>query len=55
MIKIEQIKMPIGFDKNDIAMFCAQMLKIDKKSIKNIIVLKQSIDARKKPNVFYVV
>ena len=55
MIKLEQIKMPIGFDKTDIANYCTKTLKINAKNIKNIIILKQSIDARKKPNVFYVV
>lgn len=55
MIKLDQIKMPIGFDKKDIALYFSKTLKIDAKNIKNITILKQSIDARKKPNVFYVI
>ena len=54
MIKLEQIKMPINFTDKDIIKKCCEVLKINKKSIKKYQILKQAIDARKKPNIFYV-
>ena len=54
MIKLEQIKMPINFTENDLIKKCSEILKINKKLIKKHQILKQAIDARKKPNIFYV-
>lgn len=55
MIKLDQIKMPIGFSKNDLLKKCASILKIDIKKIEEIKIIKQSIDARRKPNIFYII
>lgn len=54
MIKLEQIKMPIDFNENMIKIACAKQLKINVNQIKSLEIIKQAIDARKKPNVIYV-
>lgn len=55
MIKLEQIKMNIGFSKDDLIKKCSEILKISQKDIKSIKIIKQAIDARRKPKIFYVV
>lgn len=55
MIKLEQIKMNIGFTNDDLKTKCAKTLKISPKEIKTIKIIKQAIDARRKPNIFYIV
>lgn len=54
MIKLDQVKMRIGFSDQDVIKKCAAILKIKQNQIKNFIIVNQSIDARKKPNVFFV-
>lgn len=54
MIKLEQIKANVGFGSQDLVKLCVKALKVSEKSIKNIEILKKSIDARKKPNVYFV-
>ncbi len=54
MIKIEQLKLPIGFTLDNIKKEIAHTLNIFECDIYEIEILKQSIDARKKPNVIYV-
>lgn len=54
MIKIEQIKMPVGFCDDDIKKVVAKKLGILISDIKEMIILKQAIDARRKPDIFYV-
>lgn len=55
MIKLDSLKIipPFSFEKLEI--ICAKSLKIDKKHIKNIKILKKSIDARRKTNINFVV
>ena len=47
MIKLEQIKMNIGFTNDDLKTKCAKTLKISPKEIKTIKIIKQAIDARR--------
>lgn len=54
MIKVDGIKLNIGFDDNEILEKIAKKLKISSRNIHNFEIVKLSIDARKKPNVFYV-
>ena len=54
MIKLEQIKIKIEYNYQDLIKICAKTLKIDEKLIKNIEILKKSVDARRKPDVFFV-
>ena len=55
MIKIDQIILPISYTDRDIRAQICKKLKIKETTIENFEILKLSIDARKKPNVKYVV
>ncbi len=55
MIKLDQINLPINYSKEDINNQICKTLKIKDKDISSFEILKLSIDARKKPNVKYVV
>ncbi|MBE5909600.1 NAD(P)/FAD-dependent oxidoreductase [Pseudobutyrivibrio sp.] len=55
MIKIDQLKLNISADENDELYFAiAKKLKIQVSDIKELSIIKKSIDARKKPEVFFV-
>lgn len=54
MLQINQIKLKPGFTKEDLYNKVSSLLKVLPKDIKDIKILKQSIDARKKPEVFVV-
>lgn len=53
MIRINQVKMPEKHDKNAIKKKVAGILKCKESEIKKLHIIKQSIDARKKPDIFY--
>lgn len=52
MIRVRQIS--IDIEKNNLKKEIARKLKIKEEEIKNIKINKRSIDARKKPSIFYV-
>lgn len=54
MIKLDNISLPITFNKDKIKEICAKNLKISSKNIKNIEIIKLSLDARRKNNIKYV-
>lgn len=55
MIRVRQIKINVLKDsKEELLNNCAKKLKIKPIDIKNISIIKRSIDARKKPDLFYV-
>ena len=55
MIRIRQIKVPLEKDSNEYLLnSIAKILKVDKNTLSNLKIVKKSIDARKKDNVFYV-
>lgn len=54
MIRIHQIKLDPKHSKEDIFNKSAKILKIPRSEILNVNIVKQSIDARKKPDIFYV-
>ncbi|MFI3142003.1 MAG: hypothetical protein R3Y27_06830 [Clostridia bacterium] len=53
MIRISEIKQNLDATKEDLTLACARNLKIDKKQIKSISIVRQSIDSRKKDNIFF--
>ncbi len=53
MIKITLNKVKTNFDQELLKKEISYLLKINKKISKNIKIIKKSIDARKKPNIFY--
>ena len=54
MIRIRQIKLSINSSMSELIEICAKKLKVSKNEIKTIKIKKQSLDARKKPNLFFV-
>ena len=57
MLKIDGIKLNAslkGDELNNLRDKCVKTLRIDASSIKDLRILKKSIDARKKPDVYYV-
>ena len=55
MIRISQIKIPIKENTRDkIILECSRKLRINKSNIESYKINKRSIDARKKPDLFYV-
>ena len=53
MIRINQIKLPIGHSEEELVNKISKLLKINKTSF-TYKIAKKSIDARKKPQLFYV-
>ncbi len=54
MIKIDQLKLDVSVSENQLNSAIAKKLRINEKDIKSYHILKRSIDARKKPNLFFV-
>ena len=53
MIRINQIKLPVGHREEELVNKISKVLKINKTSF-TYRIAKKSIDARKKPQLFYV-
>lgn len=53
MLRIDQVKMPLGHSQEDLKKKAARLLKTDPSDILEIKILRQSIDARKKPEICY--
>ena len=54
MLKINQLKLPIDHTEDDFLAKIRKQLKLDKRDIFIYKILKKSIDARKKPELYYV-
>ena len=54
MIRINQVKMPIGHSENQLIEKAAKLLRLKVSQIKKLQIAKKSIDARKKPELFIV-
>lgn len=54
MIRYNQLKMHPGYSTRDIVDIISVKLHISAEQIKDLIILKESIDARKKPEIFYI-
>ena len=54
MIRIQQLKVPLNYDEALLRKEIARKLKIQASDIKELRVRKQSLDARKKPDLYYV-
>ena len=51
---IKEIKLKPGFSENDILREVEKITKINRKDVLGYEIVKEGIDARHKPNVFYV-
>lgn len=54
MIQINSLKLPCGHSKEELEEKICKQLKISRSHLKNWKILRQSIDARKKPELFFV-
>lgn len=54
MIKIDQLKLDISAKDNQIISSIAKKLRVNEKDIRDFQILKRSIDARKKPDLYFV-
>ncbi len=53
MIRIQQLKLPVGHSREALYQKAARTLRIKREQILSLTIQKQSIDARKKPDIFY--
>ena len=53
MIRLSQITMPVGHSKEALLQKCSKLLKLSVGDIRELRIVKQSIDARKKPDIVY--
>ena len=53
MIRLSQITMPVGHSMEALEQKCYKLLKIAPKDVKSFQIVKQSIDARKKPDIMF--
>ncbi len=53
MIRIDQLKTPITYDPALLGKKAAKLLNIPEQEIRDLVILRQSVDARKKPELFY--
>ena len=53
MIRINQLKLPLEYEKEKLLQKAAKILGISPTDILKIDIIKESIDARKKPEIFY--
>ena len=53
MLRYNQLKCKPGYQKEDIIRALSEKLHIPPHSIADIKILRESLDARKKPNLFY--
>lgn len=53
MIRLSQITMPVGHSMEALQQKCCKMLKLSPKDIRSFQIVKQSIDARKKPDIIF--
>ena len=54
MIRIQQLKVPLTYDETFLRKEIAKKLRIPVSDIKDLHIRKQSLDARKKPDLYYV-
>ena len=53
MIRLNQLKLPVDHTEEQLIHKTAQTLRIPEADILEVQVLRQSLDARKKPDLFY--
>ena len=54
MIRIQQVKLPIDHNQDDLYIKAAEALKVKKEEIKSLTVFRKSIDARKKEEILFI-
>ncbi len=54
MLKLTNVKVPIGYNKSDIVAICAGLLRTPTSNVTSAKIVKQSIDARKRDSICHV-
>ena len=54
MIKVNNVKLQLNYNENDLVNAIAKKLKIDKNCINSFSIIKKSLDARKKNDIKYI-
>ncbi len=54
MLRITQIKLPVGHEPQALSAEIAKKLRVSESALKGWSVEKRSVDARKKPSLYYV-
>ena len=54
MIQITQLKLPVGHQPEELKTKAAKILRVAPDKIETIVIRRQSLDARKKPELFYI-
>lgn len=54
MLRINQVKLKIGHSEEDLRRQAASMLRIPEQNITELRIARKSVDARKKPEIFYI-
>ena len=54
MIRINEVKQGLDASKEDLFKACKKILRIDDEQIKSITIARQSVDSRKKDDIFFV-
>lgn len=54
MIRISQIKMPVSHSEEDLLQKAAELLHIEKTDILSWKIVRKSVDARKKPDIYFI-
>lgn len=54
MLRIQQVKLPIDHDQEDLYIRAAESLKVKREEIKSLSVFRKSIDARKKDEILFI-
>ena len=54
MLRINQLKLPVGHSKSDLKQAVLHLLHISEEELLGFQIFRRSVDARKKPQIFYV-
>ncbi len=54
MIRVNQVKLPVEHSESDLRKKTAKMAGIKEEQVKSIKIVRQSLDARKKPDLYYL-
>ena len=54
MIRIQQVKLPLEHNEEDLWDKAAETLKVKKEQIKSVSIFRKSVDARKKNEILFI-
>ena len=54
MIRVNQVKLPVSHSEADLRKKTAKMMGVSADQIQSVELVRQSLDARKKPDLYYL-